>query len=55
LDAYVSKACPIIMLSGSFELASLPSIEGAIILEKPVGEAQLIAHLSPLIAKKRTR
>jgi hypothetical protein len=41
------------MLSGSFELASLPSIEGAIILEKPVSEAQLIAHLSPLIAKKR--
>jgi hypothetical protein len=45
----------IIMFSGSFELASLPSIEGAIILEKPVSEAQLIAHLSPLIAKKATR
>jgi hypothetical protein len=43
------------MLSGSVELASLPSIEGAIILEKPVSEAQLIVHLSPLIAKKTTR
>jgi hypothetical protein len=30
-------------------------MEGAIILEKPVSEAQLIAHLSPLIAKKATR
>src|SRR5215831_10187448 len=47
------QGVPIIMLSGSFELASLPSIEGAIILEKPVSEAQLIAHLSPLITKRR--
>ena len=46
------QGVPTVMLSGSFELASLPSIEGAIILEKPVSEAQLIAHLSPLIAKK---
>ena len=43
---------PGIMLSGSFEFAALPSIEGATLLEKPVSEAQLIAHLSPLIAKK---
>ena len=49
------QGVPIIMLSGSFELASLPSIEGAIILEKPVSEAHLIAHLGPLIAKKVTR
>jgi len=36
------QGVPIIMFSGSFELASLPSIEGAIILEKPVSEAQLL-------------
>jgi DNA-binding response OmpR family regulator len=47
------QGVPIITLSGSFELGSLPSIAGAIILEKPLSEAQLIAHLSPLIAKKR--
>lgn len=46
------QGVPIIMLSGSFEFAALPSIEGATLLEKPVSEAQLIAHLSPLIAKK---
>jgi DNA-binding response OmpR family regulator len=49
------QGVPIIMLSGSFELASMPSMEGTIIIEKPVSEAQLIAHLSPLIAKKMAR
>jgi hypothetical protein len=33
----------------------LPSLEGATFLEKPVSEAQLLAQLSPLIAKKATR
>src|SRR5262249_34258193 len=47
------QGVPIIMFSGSFELASLPSIEGAIILEKRVSEDQLIEHCSQLIAKKR--
>ena len=49
------QGVPTIMLSGSFEFAALPSIEGATLLEKPVSEAQLIAHLSPLIAKKAIR
>ena len=49
------QGVPIIMLSGSFEFAAPPSIEGATLLEKPVSEAQLIAHLSPLIAKKAIR
>ena len=38
------QGVPAIMLSGSFEFAALPSIEGATLLEKPVSEAQLIAH-----------
>jgi CheY-like chemotaxis protein len=46
------QGVPIIMVYGSFEFASLPSIQGATILEKPVSEAQLIALVSPLIAKK---
>ena len=36
-------------------IVSLPSLEGATFLEKPVSEAQLLAQLSPLIAKKATR
>jgi len=49
------QGVPVIMLSGSFEFPPLPSLEGATFLEKPVSEAQLLAHLSPLIAKKATR
>ena len=49
------QSIPVIMLSGSFEFSRPPSVEGAIYLEKPVSEAQLLAHLRPLIAKKVTR
>jgi DNA-binding response OmpR family regulator len=49
------RGVPVIMLSGSFESPRLPSVEGATFLEKPVSEAQLLAHLSPLTAKKATR
>jgi DNA-binding response OmpR family regulator len=49
------QGVPVIMLSGSFEFPPLPSVEGATFLQKPVSEAQLLAHLSPLIAKKATR
>jgi len=49
------QGVPVIMLSGSFEFPPLPSVEGATFLEKPVSEAQLLAQLSPLIAKKATR
>ena len=48
------QGVPVIMLSGSFEFPPLPSLEGAIFLEKPISEAQLLAHLGPLIAKKAT-
>jgi CheY-like chemotaxis protein len=47
------RGVPVIMLSGSFEFPP-PSVAGATLLEKPVGEAQLLAHLIPLIAKKAT-
>jgi DNA-binding response OmpR family regulator len=49
------QGVPVIVLSGSFECPPLPSVEGATFLEKPVSEAQLLAHLSPLTAKKATR
>ena len=43
------------MLSGSFEFPRLSSLVGVTFLEKPVSEAQLLAHLGPLIASKATR
>jgi DNA-binding response OmpR family regulator len=46
------QGVPVIVLSGSFGLAPLPRVEGATFLEKPVGEAELLAHLTPLIARK---
>ena len=49
------QSVPVIMLSGSFEFPRLPSVGGTTFLEKPVSEAELLAHLSPLAAKKATR
>jgi DNA-binding response OmpR family regulator len=49
------QGVPVIMLSGSFGFSPLASVEGTTFLEKPVSEAQLLAHLGPLIAKKATR
>jgi DNA-binding response OmpR family regulator len=49
------QGVPVILLSGSFEFPPLLPIEGATFLEKPVGEAQLLAHLVPLAAKKAGR
>ena len=49
------QGVPVIMLSGSFGFPPLPSVEGSTFLEKPVSEAQLLAHLSPPVAKKTTR
>ena len=46
------QSVPVIMLSGSFEFPRLSSVVGTTFREKPVGEAQLLAHLSPLAAKK---
>ncbi len=49
------QGVPVIMLSGSFEFPRLSSVAGTTFLEKPVSEAQLLAHLSPLAAKKASR
>ena len=49
------QGVPVIILSGSFEFPSPPSRAGATILEKPVSEAELLAHLSPLAIKTRTQ
>ena len=49
------QSVPVIMLSGSFEFLPLSSVVGTTFLEKPVSEAQLLAHLSPLAAKKPTQ
>jgi hypothetical protein len=43
---------PVIVLSGSFGFGPVPSVEGATFLEKPVAEADLLAHLTPFIARK---
>ena len=49
------QGVPVIMLSGSFEFPPLSSLVGVTFLEKPVSEAQLLAHLGPLIASKAIR
>ena len=47
-----AQGVPVIVLSGSFEISPLPSLQDTVILEKPVGEAELLAQLSPFTAKK---
>ena len=58
-DALVTRlteqGVTVIMLTGSPEVFPLLSADGTTFLEKPVGEAALLAHLRPLIAKKATR
>jgi DNA-binding response OmpR family regulator len=48
------QAVPVIMLSGSLEFPPPLSLAGVTMLEKPVSEAELLMHLSP-IAKKPKR
>jgi DNA-binding response OmpR family regulator len=49
------QGVPVIVLSGSFGFGPVPSVEGATFLEKPVAEADLLAHLTPFIARKATQ
>jgi CheY-like chemotaxis protein len=42
------QGVPVVLLSGSFEFPALSSLAGMTILEKPVSEAQLLAHLGSL-------
>jgi CheY-like chemotaxis protein len=46
------QGVPAIVLTGSPELPFEQFVEGTTMLEKPVGEAVLLAHLRPLISKK---
>jgi hypothetical protein len=46
------QGVPVIMLTGSPEFFPVPLAAGTTILEKPVSEAALLAHLGALIAKK---
>jgi CheY-like chemotaxis protein len=48
------QGVPVILLSGSFEFPAPKSLAGMTILEKPVGEAQLIAHLGTLAARAKS-
>jgi CheY-like chemotaxis protein len=48
------QGVPVIVVSGS-GMPELPGVEVAAILQKPVGEAQLLAALRPLIAQKALR
>jgi DNA-binding response OmpR family regulator len=43
----------VIALSGSFESPPPASMAGAVMLEKPVSEAQLLARLTPIARKAR--
>jgi CheY-like chemotaxis protein len=45
------QGVPVIMLSGSVEFPPPISLVGATILEKPISETDLLAHLSPLASK----
>jgi DNA-binding response OmpR family regulator len=49
------EGVPVIVISGSSESPSLLPVEAATILEKPFSEAQLLASLRPLLAKKEPR
>ena len=57
-DGFIARlheqGVPVIVISGSSEPALL-SLETATILEKPFSEAQLLARLRPLLAKKEPR
>ena len=47
------QGVPVILLSGSFEFPAPASLAGTTILEKPVGEAQLLGHLGAFAAQAK--
>jgi CheY-like chemotaxis protein len=49
------QGMPVIIISGSSDSPSLMPVKAATILEKPLSEAQLLASLRPLIARKEPR
>jgi DNA-binding response OmpR family regulator len=46
---------PVILLTGSIESPAPSSLIGAIILEKPVSEAQLLAHLGAIATEAKRK
>jgi CheY-like chemotaxis protein len=48
------QGVPVILLSGSFEFPTPLSLAGMTILEKPVSEAQILAHLGSLATQTRS-
>ncbi len=51
----IEQGVAVIVLTGSPDVFPVLPAESTTILEKPVSEAALLAHLRPLIAKKVTR
>jgi CheY-like chemotaxis protein len=47
------RGLPVILLTGSCEFPAALSLTGATILEKPVSEAQLLAHLVPIASQAK--
>jgi CheY-like chemotaxis protein len=42
------EGIPVIMLTGSVESSSPASLEGVVVLEKPIREEQILEHLRPI-------
>jgi CheY-like chemotaxis protein len=49
------RGVPVILLTGSFEFPAPSSLMGTTILEKPVSEVQLLAHLGAIAAQGHSR
>jgi CheY-like chemotaxis protein len=49
------RGVSVILLTGSFEFPAPSSLTGTTILEKPVSEARLLAHLRPIATSKLGR
>ena len=49
------RGVPVILLTGSFEFPAPSSLIGTTILEKPVSEAQLLAHLGAIATQGHSK
>lgn len=58
-DGLIERLCqldvPVILLTGSIESPTSSSLIGATILEKPVSEAQLLAHLGAIATEAKRK
>jgi CheY-like chemotaxis protein len=55
IAALNERGVPVLVLTGSPEFPPLPLVGATAILEKPVSETALLAHLCPLVARKAAR